>query len=59
MNTIIQIIGIVGGIKMIDLYVALIIHDVRPFSKVPERCKDAVRAELLALGLDENGKPIE
>lgn len=44
---------------MIDLYVALIIHDVRPFSKVPERCKDAVRAELLALGLDENGKPIE
>ena len=47
------------GDNMIDLYVALIIAGERPFSKVPARYKDAVRAELLALGLDENGDPIK
>ena len=47
------------GDNMIDLYVALIIAGRRPFSKVPDRYKDAVREELLALGLDENGDPIK
>lgn len=43
---------------MVDLYVALIIADRRTFNQVPDRYKDAVRADLLALGLDENGDPI-
>ena len=43
---------------MVDLYVALIIAKRRTFDQVPERYKDAVRADLLALGLDENGNPI-
>ena len=47
------------GDNMIDLYVALIIAGKRPFSKVPARYQDAVREELLALGLDENGDPIK
>ena len=44
---------------MIDLYVVLIIAGKRPFSKVPARYQDAVREELLVLGLDENGDPIK
>lgn len=47
------------GDNMIDLYVVLIIAGKRPFSKVPVRYKDAVREELLDLGLDENGNPIK
>lgn len=46
---------------MIALYVALIIAGRRTFSQVPDRFKAAVRADLEALGLDENGnvKPID
>jgi hypothetical protein len=47
-----------GGINMVDLYVALIINDRRTFAQVPVKFQDAVRADLLALGLDENGNPI-
>lgn len=47
------------GDNMIDLYVVLIIAGKRPFSKVPARYQDAVREELLVLGLDENGDPIK
>lgn len=47
------------GDNMIDLYVVLIIAGKRPFSKVPARYQDAVREELLDLGLDENGNPIK
>jgi len=45
-------------IKIIDLYVALIIADRRTFEQVPDRYKEEVKADLLALGLDENGNPI-
>ena len=44
---------------MIELYVALIIAGRRPFSRVPDRYKEAVREMLLSLGLDEDGNPIE
>jgi len=44
---------------MIDLYVALIIANRRTFAQVPTRYQDAVRVELLALGLDENGNPLQ
>jgi hypothetical protein len=49
---------ITGGINMVDLYVALIISGRRSFSQVPLRYQEAVRADLLALGLDENGNPL-
>ena len=48
-----------GEIKMIDMYVALIIAGRRTIDQVPERYRDAVIADLAALGLDENGNPIE
>lgn len=44
---------------MIDLYVALIINGRRTFDQVPAKFKNAVKADLEALGLDENGNPIE
>lgn len=43
--------------NMVDLYVALIISGRRTFAQVPDRYKDAVRSDLAALGLDENGSP--
>jgi hypothetical protein len=49
---------IIGGINMIDLYVALIINGRRTFSQVPTRYQADVKADLLALGLDENGNPL-
>lgn len=44
---------------MVSIYVTLIVNGRRTFSQVPEKLKDAVRKELNALGLDENGKPLE
>ena len=44
---------------MVALYVALIINGRRTFDAVPAKLQDAVRADLLALGLDENGQVIE
>ncbi len=50
---------LVGGNNMVALYVALIINGRRTFDQVPAKFKDAVRADLEALGLDENGYPVE
>ena len=44
---------------MVALYVALIINNRRTFKQVPAKFKDAVKADLEALGLDEGGNPIE
>ena len=44
---------------MVAVYVTLIIAGRRTFASVPAKLKDAVRKELLAMGLDENGNPIE
>ncbi len=44
---------------MIDLYVALIIAGRRTINQVPARYRETVRADLLALGLDETGQPLE
>ncbi len=44
---------------MVALYVALIINGRRTFDQVPAKFKDAVKADLDALGLDENGYPVE
>ncbi len=44
---------------MVSIYVTLIIHGRKKFYQIPEKLQDAVREELAALGLDENGKPLE
>lgn len=49
----------IGGNNMVALYVALIINGRRTFGQVPTKFKEAVRADLEALGLDENGYPME
>ena len=50
---------LVGGNNMVALYVALIINGRRTFDQVPVKFKYAVRSDLEALGLDENGCPVE
>ncbi|WP_264373537.1 CD1375 family protein [Paenibacillus psychroresistens] len=43
---------------MVAIYVALIINGRRTFSQVPVSLQPAVHADLLALGLDDNGQPL-
>ncbi len=43
---------------MVDLYVCLIINNRRTFAQVPVKFQKAVKADLTAMGLDENGNPI-
>lgn len=50
---------LVGGNNMVALYVALIINNRRTFAQVPAKFKNAVKADLEALGLDENGNPVD
>lgn len=48
-----------GGVQiMVDVYVALIVRKRRTIDDVPPQLKDAVMAELTALGLDGNGNPL-
>lgn len=49
----------IGGNNMVALYVALIINGRRTFNQVPAKFKEAVKADLEALGLDENGNPVD
>lgn len=44
---------------MVALYVALIIAGRRTFNQVPAKFKAAVKADLEALGLEENGNPVD
>lgn len=44
---------------MVDLYVALIVAGRRAFKSVPSRFQEAVKADLAALGLNENGNVTE
>ena len=44
---------------MVALYVALIINNRRTFNQVPMKFREAVKADLEALGLDENGNPMD
>jgi hypothetical protein len=50
---------LIGGDNMVSLYVALIINGRRTFNQVPAKLQNAVKADLEALGLDDNGQPIE
>lgn len=49
---------LIGGNNVVALYVALIINSRRTFSQVPAKFKEAVKEDLAALGLDENGNPV-
>ena len=44
---------------IVSVYVTLIIAGRRKFAKVPKNLQPAVKADLEAMGLDENGNPIE
>ncbi|PRR85944.1 hypothetical protein CLLU_09720 [Clostridium luticellarii] len=48
-----------GDINMVDLYVCLIVNNRRSFAQVPTKFQDAVRTDLTAIGLDENGNPVQ
>lgn len=50
---------LIGGDNMVEVYVALIINDMKTFDDVRPKFRDAVRKRLAALGLDENGNPVE
>ena len=56
---IIFLLHLIGGIDMVALYVALIINGRRTFAQVPAKFKNAVKEDLEALGLDENGNPVD
>lgn len=43
---------------MVLVFVTLIIYGSKTFADVPVSLQPAVRAELLTMGLDENGVPI-
>lgn len=47
-----------GDINMVDLYVCLIVNGRRTFAQVPVKFQSAVKADLTAMGLDENGNTI-
>ncbi len=60
LNKIILIYQILRGeINMIDLYVCLIVNGRRTFAQIPAKFQDAVKQDLQALGLDENGNLIQ
>ena len=44
---------------MVQLYVTLIKAGRKSLDDVPEKYRDAVREQLAAVGLDENGNPIQ
>ena len=43
---------------MVTIYVTLIVAGRRTFDQVPKALKELVKADLEAMGLDENGQPI-
>ena len=44
---------------IVSVYVTLIVAGRRKFTQVPKNLQPAVKADLEAMGLDENGQPIE
>lgn len=50
-NILLNLVG--KGEDMVAVYVALIINGRRKFSSVPARLQDEVKADLIALGLEE------
>lgn len=50
--------GEVFKMAMVTIYVTLIVAGRRTFDQVPKALKEVVKADLEAMGLDENGQPI-
>ena len=44
---------------IVSVYVTLIVAGRRKFAQVPKNLQPTVKADLEAMGLDENGNPIE
>ena len=64
MTVLLWLLRIFGGggdtiMAIVDVYVALIIAGRRTISQVPATLKPAVEAELAALGLGTDGKPLQ
>ena len=49
---------LIGGDDMVVVYATLIINGRRTFDSVPEKLKPAVKAELGAMGLNQDGEPV-
>ena len=49
---------LLGDVKMVDMYLALVMNQRRTILQVPLTYRPAVTADLIALGLDGNGYPI-
>lgn len=49
---------LIGGDEMVTVYATLIINGRRTFESVPAKLKEAVKAELEALGLNQDGEPV-
>ena len=47
-----------GGEDMVEIFVTLIIYGTKTFAQVPLKLQPAVHAELLAMGLNDDGTPI-
>ena len=43
---------------MVTIYITLIVAGRRTFDQVPKALKELVKADLEAMGLDENGHPL-
>ena len=50
--------GEVFKMAMVTIYVTLIVAGRRTFDQVPKALKELVKADLEAMGLDEDGQPI-
>lgn len=44
---------------IVSVYVTLIVAGRRKFAQVPKNLQPTVKADLEAMGLDENGQPLE
>ena len=49
---------LIGGDEMVVVYATLIINGRRTIESVPAKLKEAVKAELEALGLNQDGEPV-
>lgn len=59
LNLGVWLISLKGGDVMVAIYVALIAAGRRKYENIPSNLKDGVKADLEAIGLGTDGKPLE
>lgn len=59
LNLGVWLISLKGGDVMVAIYVALIVAGRRKYENIPSNLKDGVKADLEAIGLGTDGKPLE